>query len=103
MTRSVQTACAALEVCKNLLVSVKSAPVPPEPAAPAPIQATAQAAAAPVGRLDVGPRPAKNGRPEPRVLLVERPSADSAERWHRALELLIEAGLPTRSKDEDDD
>jgi hypothetical protein len=37
------------------------------------------------------------------VLLVERPSADSAERWHRALELLIEAGLPTRSEDEDDD
>lgn len=53
-------------------------------------------------RLDVGQPPPKNGRAEPQVLLVEHPSADSAERWHRALEILLEAGL-TSNDDEDDD
>ncbi len=53
--------------------------------------------------LDVRPLSPKNGRPEPLVLLVERPSADSAARWHRALEILIEAGLTTHPEDEDDD
>ncbi len=52
-------------------------------------------------RLDVGQPPPKNGRLEPRVLLVEHPSADSADRWHRALEILLAAGTPTEAGDEE--
>src|SRR5260370_679926 len=36
-------------------------------------------------RLDVRPPSPKNGRPEPRVLLVEHQSADAEPRWSRAL------------------
>jgi hypothetical protein len=54
-------------------------------------------------RLDVRPRSPKNGRPEPRVLLVEHQSADADSRWSRALELLLEAGIPTTTDTEDDD
>jgi hypothetical protein len=43
--------------------------------------------------LDVGSPSLKNPS-QPRVLLVEHPSADRAERWHRALEILLAAGPP---------
>src|SRR5260370_26060350 len=36
-------------------------------------------------RLDVRPPSPKNGRPDPRVLLVEHQSADAEPRWSRAL------------------
>ena len=54
-------------------------------------------------RLDVRPPSPKNGPPELRVFLVERRGADSTERWHRALEILLEAGITPGSDDEDDD
>lgn len=52
--------------------------------------------------LDMPSPSPNNGRPKPRVFLVEHQSADSAGRWHRALEILLEAGIPTETGDEDD-
>jgi hypothetical protein len=54
-------------------------------------------------RLDVRPPSPKNGRPQPRVLLVEHPSADAETRWSRALELLLEAGTTVTTDIEGDD
>ncbi len=54
------------------------------------------------GSIDIPSLSPNNGRPEPRVLVVEHQSADSVGRWHRALEILLEAGIPTETDDEDD-
>jgi hypothetical protein len=54
-------------------------------------------------RLDLGRLAPKNGRPEPRILLVEHSSADAEARWSRALELLLEAGIATTTHIDGDD
>jgi hypothetical protein len=53
--------------------------------------------------LDVRRPASKNGRPEPRALLVEHLGADAETRWSRALELLLEAGIATTTDIEGDD
>jgi hypothetical protein len=54
-------------------------------------------------RLDLRRLTPKNGRPEPRILLVEHSSADAEARWSRALELLLETGIATTTHIDGDD
>jgi hypothetical protein len=70
---------------------------PPAVVKPAPVLETSL-----TEHLDTRPPSPKNGRLEPRVLLVEHPNADVETRWSRALELLLEAGIRTTTDTEGD-